>query len=153
MPFQTLSQNSGSHLLQLSAPLFTEDRYSTSTDNDQEICDAEVSKITRQTPVQTTAMSIPSIRPVSTPSTLDYSTQGDPNQVAPPATNTYSQNNLTTTIQSTNNYLIPDGMGRCIHDLQDKTFHAGILENGHNAYLMELPELKPLLCYWQIPDG
>ena len=46
--FQTLSQNSGSHLSQLSAPLFTEDRYSTSTDDDQEICDAEVSKITRQ---------------------------------------------------------------------------------------------------------
>ena len=47
VPFQTLSQNSGSHLSQLSAPLFTEDRYSTSTDNDQENCDAEVSKITR----------------------------------------------------------------------------------------------------------
>ena len=45
--FQTLSQNSGSHLSQLSAPLFTEDRYSTSTDNDQESCDAEVSIIMR----------------------------------------------------------------------------------------------------------
>ena len=30
-------------LSQLSAPLFTEDRYSTSTDNDQDNCDAEVS--------------------------------------------------------------------------------------------------------------
>ena len=37
VPFQTLSQNSGSHLSRLSAPLFTEDRYSTSIDNDQRI--------------------------------------------------------------------------------------------------------------------
>ena len=48
VPFQTISQDSGSHLSQISAPLFTEDRYSTSTDDDQEICDAEVSKISRQ---------------------------------------------------------------------------------------------------------
>ena len=32
-----------------------------------------------------------------------------------------------------------------IHDLQDKTLHAGILKNGHNAYLVELPDLKSLL--------
>ena len=46
LPFQTISQNSGSHLSQMSAPLFTEGRYSTSTDDDQENCDAEVRKIT-----------------------------------------------------------------------------------------------------------
>ena len=46
-------------------------------------------------------------------------------------------------IQHTNNSLIPDG--RHIHDIQDKTFHRGILENGHNAYLVELPDLKSLL--------
>ena len=130
----------------MSAPLFTEDRCSTSTDDDQEICDAEVSIITRQTPVQNATMSIPLTRPVSTPSTLDYSTHGDQSQVAPPATNAYSQNNFTTTIQNTNNYLIPDGMDNHIRDLQDKTFHAGILVNRHNAYLIELPYLKPLLC-------
>ena len=57
VPFQTLSQNSGSHLSQLSAPLFTEDRYSTSTDDDQEDFDSEVSKITRQrTPPQATTI-------------------------------------------------------------------------------------------------
>ena len=37
------------------------------------------------------------------------------------------------------------GSDRHIHDIQDKTFHRGILENGHNAYLMELPGLKSLL--------
>ena len=72
----------------MSAPLFTADRYSTSTDDDQEICDAELSKITRQTPAQTTTISIPPTEPISTPSTLDYS-QGDHDtkQVAPPSTN------------------------------------------------------------------
>ena len=49
-------------------------------------------------------------------------------------------------VQYTNNYLIPDGSGRHIHDLWDKTLHIGILENGHNAYLVELPDLKSLLC-------
>ena len=53
--------------------------------------------------------------------------------------------NFSTTIQNRNNYLIPDSTNRHIHDLQDKTFHAGCLENRHNAYLIEHPDLKPLL--------
>ena len=84
-------------------------------------------------------------RPVSTPSTVNYSTQGDPNQMAPQGNHEYSQNNSTTEIQNTNNYLIPDGSNRRIHDIWDKTLHIGILENGHNAYLVELPDLKSLL--------
>ena len=40
------SQFSGSHLSQLSGPLFTEDRYSASSGSDQESCDAEVDHIT-----------------------------------------------------------------------------------------------------------
>ena len=84
-------------------------------------------------------------RPVSTPFTVDCSTQGDPDQVEPPGNNAYNQNNSTTVIQNTNNYLIPDDSDRCIHDLQDKTLHTGIPENGHNAYLVELPDLKSLL--------
>ena len=84
-------------------------------------------------------------RPVSTPSTVDYSTQGDSNQIAPQGNHEYSQNNSTTAIQNTNNYLIPDGSDRHIRDLQDKILHIGILENGCNAYLVELPDLKSLL--------
>ena len=75
----------------------------------------------------------------------DYSTQGDPNQMAQQGNYEYSQNNSTTKIQNTNNYLIPDGSDRCIHDIQDKTLHISVLENGHNAYLVELPDLKSLL--------
>ena len=32
-----------------------------------------------------------------------------------------------------------------MHDIQDKILHIGILENGHNAYMVELPDLKSLL--------
>ena len=94
---------------QLSASLFTEDRYSTSTDNDQENCDAEVIKITRwQTPSQANTIVMSPKRPVSTLSTVNYSTQGDPNQIALQGNNEYNQDDSTTAIQNTNNYLIPD---------------------------------------------
>ena len=46
---------------------------------------------------------------------------------------------------STNNFFIPDDSNRCIHEIRDKVFHAGYLENGNNAYLLELPELKDML--------
>ena len=85
-------------------------------------------------------------KPVSTPSMVNYSIQGDCNQSGPQGNHEYNQNNSTTAIQNTNNYLIPDGSDRCIHDLQDKILHISILENGHNAYLVELPVLKSLLC-------
>ena len=147
MLFQQTSQNSESHLSQLSVPLFTEDRYSTSTDNDEENCDAEITTITRRWMLsQATTMVLSPTRPVSTPSMADYSTQGDPNQMEPQGNYGYNQNNSTMPIQHTNNYLIPDGSDRCIHDIQDKTLYTGILENGHNGYLVELPDLKSLLC-------
>ena len=131
---------------QLSGPLFTEDRYSTITDNNEENCDTEITTITQQwMPSQTTTMVMSPTRPVSTPSMADCSTQGDPDQTAPQGNHGHNQNNSTVPIQHTNNYLIPDGSDRCINNIQDKTFHRGILENGHNAYLVELPDLKSLL--------
>ena len=131
---------------QLSGPLFTEDRYSTSTVTNEESCDAEITTITeRWTPSQATTMVMSPTRSVSTPSTADCSTQGDPDQMAPQGNHGDNQNNPTIPIQHTNNYLILDGSNRHIHDIQDKTFHRGILENGHNAYLVELPDLKSLL--------
>ena len=131
---------------QLSGPLFTEDRYSTSTVTDEESCDAEITTITQwHTPSQATTMVMSPTRSVSTPFMADCSTQGDPDQMAPQGNHGDNQNNPTMPIQHTNNYLIPGGSDRCIHDIQDKTFHRGILENGHNAYLVELPDLKSLL--------
>ena len=41
------SQDSSSSLSQMSAPLFTEDRYSSTSDDDLEVCDAEVTLIKR----------------------------------------------------------------------------------------------------------
>ena len=87
-------------------------------------------------PSQATTMVMSPPRTGSTPFTADYSTQGDPNQMATQGNYGYNQNNLTMLIQHTNNYLIPDGSDRHIHDIQDKTLHICILENGHNAYLV-----------------
>ena len=74
--------------------------------------------ITRwQSPSQVTTVVMSPERPVSTPSMVDYSTQGDPNQTAPQGNHGYSQNSSTTAIQNTNNYLIPDGSNRRMHDM------------------------------------
>ena len=83
-PQSTPSQDFESHSSQLSGPLFTEDRYSTSTVNDEESCDAEITTITQQrTPSQATTRVMWPTRPVSTPSMEDCSTQGDPYQTTP----------------------------------------------------------------------
>ena len=45
----------------------------------------------------------------------------------------------------TNNFFMPDDSNRRIHQIDNKVFHAGYLENGNNAYLLELPALENLL--------
>ena len=131
---------SGSHLSQLSGPLFTEDRYSTSSGDDQEACDAEVDRITHhKTPSEASTIPITPDRPTSTPATVDYSTQGDPNQAVP------QNEHIPKEFHGTNNYFIPDGSDHCIHDIKKKTFLPGHLENRNNAYLVELPDLKEML--------
>ena len=134
------SQFSGSHLSQLSGPLFTEDQYSASPPGDQESCDTEVDHIMHhKTPSKASAIPVLLGRPTPTPDTVDYSTQGDPNQVAP------RNEHIPKKFHRTNNYLIPDGTDCHIHDIQKKTFLPGHLENGNNAYLVELPDLKEML--------
>ena len=79
------SQDSSSNLSQMSAPLFMEDRYSSSSDDDLEVCNVEITLINRwNKPNQTFTHHSTEGRPTSTPTTMDYTTQGDPNQVAPP---------------------------------------------------------------------
>ena len=81
---ESSSQFSGSHLSQLSGPLFTEDRYSASSGDDQEACGAEVDHIMHhKTPFKASTIPIIPGRPTSAPDTVDYSTQGDPDQAAP----------------------------------------------------------------------
>ena len=45
----------------------------------------------------------------------------------------------------TNNFFIPDGSNRHIHQIHNKVFHTGYLENVNNAYLLELPALEKML--------
>ena len=79
------------------------------------------------------------------PSTMDYTTQGDPNQVTPPVYINTAQGTAQNQFFHTNNFFIPDGSNRCMHKIRDKVFHAGNLENRNNAYLLELPGLKDML--------
>ena len=145
-PVPAASQDSSSNLSQMSAPLFTEDRYSFSSDDDMEVCNAEIMLINRKNRSnQTFTNHSTGGRPTSTPTMMDYTTQGDPNQVAPP---TYI-NTVQATAQNqffcTNNFFIPDGSNRRIHEIRDKVFHARYLKNGNNAYLLELLGLKYML--------
>ena len=82
---------------------------------------------------------------MSTSTATDYTTQGDPNQVASPKPPKDWQWNNDNQYVNTNNYFIPDDSDRCIHDIPNKVFHAGYLENGNNVYLLHLPKLPDML--------
>ena len=139
------TQDSNTSLSTMSAPLFTEDRCSSISDDDMEVCDAEVTLINRQNrPNQTFTTHSTGGRPTSMPSTMDYTTQGDPNQVPPVYINT-AQATTQSQFFHTNNFFILDSSNRRIHEIKDKVFHAGYLENRNNAYLIELLGLKDML--------
>ena len=115
------SQNSSSSLSQMSAPLFVEDRYSSSSDDDLEVCNAEITLINRQNrPNQTFVNHSTGGRPTSTPTMMDYTTQGDPNQVAPPIYINTVQATTQNQFLCTNNFFVPDGSNRCINEIRDK---------------------------------
>ena len=139
VPLQN-TQTPTSHISPISGPLFTEDRVSTSSE--QEICDQEVTTIIcENTPTRSTAHTIPS-RPGSI-ATVDYSTQGDLDQ---------SGHSLVmrrvceqTSILNTHNYLLPDGTGRRIWDIPISERKPFVLENRHAAYQIQLETLEPVL--------
>ena len=140
------SPNSDSHLSQLSAPLFTEDRCSSTSEEELEV-DAEVTLINRRNkPNRTFMHNSTAGRPTSTPKTMDYTTQGDPNQVTPSTPlNMFMSTTTKSQFLGTINFFVPDGSNRRLHDIHDKVFHAGYLENGNNAYILELPGLEEML--------
>ena len=144
IPLPTLP-NSGSHLSQLSAPLFTEDRCSSISEEELEE-DVEVTLINRKNkPNRTFTHNSTTGRPTSTLTTMDYTTQGDPNQVAPSTPLMFMSTTTKIQFLGTNNFFIPDGSDRRIHNIHDKVFHAGYLENGNSTYLLELPGLEKML--------
>ena len=144
------SPTSGSQLSQLSAPLFKEDSYSSTSEEETE-ADTEVTLNNgRNQPNRTFVHNSTAEKPTSTLTTMDYTTQGDPNQVSPSTPpNMFMSTATEIEFPGTNNFFVPDGSDRHIHQIHNKVFHAGYLENGNNAYLLELPALEKMLNTWK----
>ena len=148
------SPTSSSQPSQSSAPLFKEDKYSSISEEETEV-DAEVTFINgRNQPNRTFTHNSTMERPTSTLMTTDYTTQGDPNQVSPSTPNLFMSTATEIKFLGNNNFFIPDGSDRHIHQIDNKVFHAGYLENGNNTYLLELPALEKMLNTWKfLKDG
>ena len=124
--------------LHSSAPLFKEDKYSSISEEESE--EDEVTFIHGKS--NGMFSNHQAKRPTLTPMTSDYTTQGDPD--ASPS-NLFRSNDISDEFLGTNNFFVPDGSNRQIHQIDNKVFHAGYLENGNNAYLLELPALENML--------
>ena len=108
-----------------SAPLFQEDRYSSTSDKESEVTFTHGRS-------NGTFLNQHTERPTSTPTPSDYTTLFKPND-------------MNDEFLGTNDFFVPDGSNRRIHQIDNKVFHAGYLENGNNAYLLELPALENML--------
>ena len=89
-----------------SAPLFKEDIYSSTSEEESE-ADAEVTFIHGRS--NGTFANYQAERPTSTPTTSDYTTQGDPD--ASPS-NLFRSNVTNDEFLGTNNFFVPDGSNR-----------------------------------------
>ena len=121
-----------------SAPLFKEDKYRSTSEEE-----SEKDKVTFiHSKSNGTFSNHQAKRPTLTAMTYDYTTQGDPN--ASPS-DLFQSNNMSDEFLGTNNFFMPDGSNRRIHQIGNKVFHAGYLESGNNAYILELPALENML--------
>ena len=130
MPLPTSPASS----LSSSAPLFQEEGYSSALEEESEVTFTH-GRCNGTSPNQHAERT-------STPTPSDYMTQGDPN--ASPSGSS-RPHDITNEFLGTNNFFVPDGSNRQIHQIQNKVFHAGYLDNGNNAYLLELPALENML--------
>ena len=121
-----------------SAPLFKEDRYSSTSEEESEADKVTFIHDKSNGPF----LNHQAERSTLTPITSNYTTQGDPN--ASPS-NLFKSNDMSDEFLGTNNFFMPDGSNRWIHQIDNKVFHAGYLENDNNAYLLELPALENML--------
>ena len=126
-----------------SAHLFKEDKYSSTSEEESE-ADAEVTFTHGRSHPSGTFANNQTERPTSTPTTSDYTTQGDPD-TSPSTSNLFRSTVTNDEFLGTNNFFVPDSSNRRIHQIHNKVFHAGYLENGNNAYLLELPALEKML--------
>ena len=122
---------------QSSAPLFKEDKYSSTSEEE-----SEADEVTFIHSSNGMFLNHQAKRPTSMPMTSDYTTQGD-SDTSP--SNLFRSNVISDLFLGTNNFFMPDGSNRWIHQIDNKVFHAGYLENGNNAYLLELPALENML--------
>ena len=120
--------------LSSSAPLFQEDGYSSTSEDESEVT-FTYGRCNSTSPKQHAERT-------STPTPSNYMTQGDPDASPPSTSRTHDINNE---FLGTNNFFMPDGSNRRIHQIQNKVFHAGYLDNGNNAYLLELAALENML--------
>ena len=130
MPLPTSPASS----LNTSTPLFQEEGYSSTSEEESEVTFTH-GRCNGTSPNQHTERT-------STPTPSNYMTQGDPN--ASPSGSSRSHD-ITNKFLGTNNFFEPDGNNRQIHQIQNKIFHAGYLDNGNNAYLLDLPALENML--------
>ena len=122
MPLPTSPTSS----LRSSAPLFQEDGYSLTSEGESEVTFTHGRS-------NGTFLNQHTERTASTPTPSDYTTQGDPDA---------SPSSLFKPHDVNDEFL---GSNRQIHQIHNKVFHAGYLENGNNAYLLELPALENML--------
>ena len=140
--FNNNTQDSGSHISQMSGPLFREHRLSTTSGSDQKMCAQEVRNITRTHTLSETSTLVMSPR-LGSRATVDYSTQGDPDQPAYlPLSGLAHEQQL---ILNAHNYLLLDGSRRRIYDIPASQCQLFMLGNGHAAYQIELENLEPIL--------
>ena len=130
MPLPTSPASS----LRSSAPLFQEDGYSSTSE--------EESEVTFTQSQCNGTFSNQHAERTSTPTPSDYTMQGDPD-TSPSSSS--KPHDINYEFLGTNNFFVPDGSNRQIHQIHNKVFHAGYLDNGNNAYLQELPALENML--------
>ena len=120
--------------LSSSTPLFQEDGYSSTLEEKSEVTFTH-GRCNGTSPNQHAKWT-------STPTPSDYMTQDDPDASPSNSSKTHDINNK---FLGTNNFFMPDGSNRHIHQIHNKVFHAGYLENSNNAYLLEIPALENML--------
>ena len=130
MPLPTSPASS----LSSSAPLFQEDGYNSTSEEESEVTFTH-GRCNSTSPNQHAERT-------STPTPSDYTTQGNPDASPSSSSKTHDINNE---FLGTNNFFMPDDSNRWIHQIQNKVFYAGYLDNGNNAYLLELPALENML--------
>ena len=130
-----------------SAPLFKEDKYSSTLEEESEV-DEEVTFLHNRSRPSGIFTDNQTERPTSTPKTSDYMTHSDPD-ASPSTSNLFRSTSTNNKFLGTNNFFVPDGSSRHIHQTDNNFFHAGYLENGSNEYLLELPALEKMLNTWK----